>query len=816
MDQKEKLFFDKLKDLFVGAEIEGESGYINLMRIKSTYFNIISKELKKDIDEKTAEFPEFREELFDKLYSFFKTYFSESGAIYFNYLSLKSNVYEKIYNAQEDVTLFWKTHMLYYVKSEKIWHSLIMDFDLDGIVYKIHFDVSKLENKKNNEKKEILYVLKKINQYDIEFFVLYTGKGTGTTTKIADISKELKENNVFLDEEHLVQIFKTFEKQNEVDFFINKDAKKFLKSQFDLWINNFVSDESDFKEQRLTELKVLREISYRVIEYISQFENELVKIWNKPKFVLNSNYVITLDKIANKKGGIDLLSRIFKDENIDEQVKEWKELGIIENFDKKTIFMNFNKKQINKNYVHLPLDTRYLNGDTKLELLSLFEDIDNQLDGWLIHSENYQALNTTLQKFKNKVQLIYIDPPFNTGKDFQYLDRFQDSTWLTLMQNRLEFTRDLLSDSGNLYLHLDRNSNFYGRILLNSILDKNNFKAEIALDTSGSTGFKSSPNNWIKNSESILYYCKNQDKNFFVKLYTLINPDDQNAPKSERKTKGLGWLDILSDGKKFYIETWDSSELNKKEVKTDNKLDPLGMIWGDIYSFLYTQVGNNESFFFDGGQKPEHLLRRIIQASTKERDLVMDFFLGIGTTAAVAHKLNRKWIGIEMGDHFDTFYFDKGTKKIGALGRMKIVLSGDQTFNVFGHVRHPQLSRNVNWLGGGFFKYYDLEQYEQTLKNSVYEDSSPFGSSGEALYQEYVFLKDPKMLKKAIDLDLKDNKINIDLGNIYDNVDVAETISNIKGKYIQKIGRDFVILIGDEKIDFKELNFGLMRPLIWW
>ncbi len=139
------------------------------------------------------------------------------------------------------------------------------------------------------------------------------------------------------------------------------------------------------------------------------------------------------------------------------------------------------------------------------------------------------------------------------------------------------------------------------------------------------------------------------------------------------------------------------------------------MIWADIYSFLYTQVGNNESFFFQI-QKPEHLLRRIIQSSTKANDFVMDFFGGSGTTAAVSHKLNRRWIAIEIGDNFYNFYNDKNKKKIGLLGRMKIVLSGDQIFNIFTHTRHPQLSRNINWQGGGFFKYYELEQYEDTLK----------------------------------------------------------------------------------------------------
>jgi len=95
MNQKEKLFFDQLKDIFIGVKIEGESGFINLMRIKSAYFDVIFKELNKEIEEETKDFPDFKEEMFDKLYTFFKTYFSESGSIYFNYTPLKSKVYEE-------------------------------------------------------------------------------------------------------------------------------------------------------------------------------------------------------------------------------------------------------------------------------------------------------------------------------------------------------------------------------------------------------------------------------------------------------------------------------------------------------------------------------------------------------------------------------------------------------------------------------------------------------------------------------------------------------------------------------------------------
>ena len=113
---REQKFYDSLKDIFVGAKVEGESGYINLMRIKSRYYEKgVFPKLQKDIEEALQPFPEFREELFDKLYTFFSRYFSESGSIYFRHTPIHQNVYEKVYTDDKDVILFWKTHMLYYV-----------------------------------------------------------------------------------------------------------------------------------------------------------------------------------------------------------------------------------------------------------------------------------------------------------------------------------------------------------------------------------------------------------------------------------------------------------------------------------------------------------------------------------------------------------------------------------------------------------------------------------------------------------------------------------------------------------------------------
>jgi adenine specific DNA methylase Mod len=832
MNQKEKLFFNQLKDIFIGAKIDGDSGFINLMRIKSAYFDVIFKELIEEIEEKTAAFPGFKEEMFDKLYTFFKTYFSESGSIYFSYTPLKSNVYEKVYTNNKDVVLFWKTHMLYYVKTDKLWNNLTVDFDEEGVKYKLHFDVSKLEHKKANEKRAIIYELKNIENKEITFNVLYSERGSKTKTD--EILRAFKKNNIFLDEERLTGILRVFEKQNEVDYFINKDAEKFLKEQFDLWIKTYVlDDKSIFDEKRLKELKVLKDIAHKVIDFVSQFEDELVKIWNKPKFVLNSNYVITLDRIAEKEGGVRFIKeKILNNTDIDNQIEEWRELGIIkEDIEWETLFLEtLNGKKLNDKFRYLPIDTKHFDDEIKFKLLSLFDDLDNQLDGWLIHSENYQALNTILPKFREKVQTIYIDPPFNLGTnaDFLYNVNYKDSSWVTILENRINLARDLINEKGSMFVRCDYNGNMYVRLLMNDIFKLENFRNEIILKR-GKIQFGDS-NKYTVANESLFWYSKTDDyyfekfrrprykhepigsnmilrgerfpreRKFYDKEnkpHTLLPPDDTHfkfiqTTVDEMTKKGLITLkksrkDFESGYKELIGNNWEKTDLVPSFVfDTDKSIDTN---WSDISG--YSQTWDFET------ENSEKLLLRVMKTGSKKNDLILDFFLGSGTTTAVAHKLGRKWLGVEMGEHFYTI----------VLPRMKKVLAYDKS----------GISKEVkDYKGGGFFKYYELEQYEQTLKKVVYKESHPFlDFNDKSVYRQYVFMKDLKLLE-AVELDCKNNKINIDFSKIYPGIDLTETLSNLTGKAIKKATKEYVVFDDGEKIEFDNLDFNLIKPLIWW
>jgi len=825
MEKNGQLFYDKLKDIFIGAKIEGNSGFVNLMKIKSSYFDVVFKELKKEIDEKLKEFPDFKEEMYGKLNTFFSTYFSESGSIYFTYTPLKSKIYDEIYTDQDDVILFWKTRKLYYAKTDKIWNNLTVEYDKDGVKYKIYFDVSKLEHKSGNEKKEIIYELNKINTNEISCYVYYSEKGR--KTDIDDIIKKLKENKIYLNEEDIEKIFKIFEKQNEVDYFINKDAKIFLREQFDLWLKNYVFDEgSDFSEKRIKELKTLKEIAYKIIDFVSQFEDELVKIWNKPKFVLNSNYVVTLDRIANKNNGIEIIKNILNHKGIDEQIKEWKDLGIIDDsFDKKVIIQKtINGETLNPKYKFLPMDTKYFK-DLELDILSLFDNLDRELDGWLIHSENYQALNTILPKFKEKVQTIYIDPPFNTGNgDFDYIDRFQDSSWLSLMNDRISLAKQFLKNSGSIFVHLDHNAEHLGRILLDSIF-KNGFINNLAW--SYRTGGASKKTSLPYKHDSILFFAKDIENFTYKPIYERQYLEKPFIGAKQDK-EGKYYTDTLL---RDVVDGVIKDFVNKKVFNTR----PVLNLSNEFYGFKT--------------QKPEGLLYLLQYITSKsEKEIILDFFAGLGTSLAVAQKLNKKWIGIEMGEHIDNFYIgdielnktEKNridlykkfvvldykeeeskikakVKKNGILGRLKQVLSARGKNEPCG------ITEDINWQGGGFFKYYDLEQYEQTLRKCRYMPSEPFPNlDNKTIYEQYIFLKDPKLLD-AMELDYKNNKIKINFDEIYPNIDIAETLSNLKGKWIKKIAKDSVVLLDDngneeeiEYDDIKSKDFKIIKPLIWW
>ena len=216
--------------------------------------------------------------------------------------------------------------------------------------------------------------------------------------------------------------------------------------------------------------------------------------------------------------------------------------------------------------------------------------------------------------------------------------------------------------------------------------------------------------------------------------------------------------------------------------------------WSDIY-------GYSTAWGF-ATENSEILLKRIIESTSNRDDLVLDFFLGSGTTTVVAHKLKRKWLGVEMGEHFYTV----------VLPRIKKVLAYDKS----GISKEKDVKEKYNKdNAGGFFKYYELEQYEDTLKKAKYEDSDLFENPYEDPYNQYVFMRDLKMLEN-LEIDYENNKVKVALSKLYEGIDIPETLSNLLGRQIKRISTDEVEFENGEKINIKNLDYKLIKPLIWW
>ena len=868
----EQQFLDALKSIFVGAKVEGESGYINLMKIKASYFeNGVFPQLMKDIDAACKAFEKgFREELFDKLYDFFQHYFSESGSIYFRNTAQHHNIYEKVYTDDRDVMLFWKTHMLYYVKTDRLFNS--MDVEVDG--EKFFFDVSGMELKRANEKRELTYTFKSYRDGKTTLTVGYSEKGR--KTKVDDILKAVKAKGVTIEEETLEKAFRVFEKQSEVDYFINKNARAFLCEQFDLWMYQYLfKGESVFNETRLQQLKAIQEIAYKIIDFIAQFEDELVRVWNKPKFVLNSNYVITLDKIAN--GDEALLKKIFKHKGMKDQIAEWQELGMVnQKFKPELVFeKNLLNEPAHPHYQYLPLDTKYFK-DVELDILKLFDDLDASLDGWLVHSENYQALTTLLPKFRERVNVIYIDPPYNTdASPIIYANNYRTSSWLSLMHNRLSIARDTLKDDGIICITIDDNQQKELHSLVEMSFGKDSIAGTVAIRINPSgrptqTGFALQHEYAIfarNNDEAVIRKMKrseqqqkrfaeqdqegvfewrnlrregsNSDRDRRRRLYypIVVNGKSLRIPKMDWDSAKQEWVITESIAKDETIvypldddgreKTWrwghqrviddvslfmvKQTRAGKYNVYYKNYPDEEGTIsptiWMDPkYSATEHGTGAIKNLFGDtvfSYPKSVYAVEDCIDIAGLRDDtaICLDFFAGSGTTAHAVMNLNRaddgrrKYILIEMGEYFNRV----------SLPRVKKVVYSDKWKD-----GKAQPGKGVSH----FAKYFELEQYEDTLRKARYEDAPLFAGTQDA-YTSYVFLRDLKLLD-AVKVDKKKNKVEVDLEKLYTGIDLAETLSCLTGKWIKRITEETVEFQDGTTASLSEPKWEDVKPLVWW
>lgn len=878
MDYK-KAFYSKLEDCYLGVKIKdfhqgniAKSGFSNLLKIKEQYFNHIKAYLDSQIEGEPQS-----HDIYNKLFTFFDSYLNESGTPFFNDTPAYKNIYAKVYSNSKDTSLFYKTQNLYYVKSDTLYQSLTLS---DEQSYEVVFDASEYKQNADNTKNKIIFkfVNVEINDEDKAQILIKVSNQKDLFPNLNNVFKQnsnefseeflrdlkqneiLKSSKVKINEEELKKIFRSYKKQSEIDFFIHKNATAFLKEQFDLWMFGYLYKESAIQEwnrEIIAHLQRIKNIAYEVIKLIGDFENELKAVWLKPKFAKKVEYVFSIDKLNP-----NLMDSIINDKGFESQIKEWQELNLVDE--------DFNKEDLlsNDKYRYLPLDTKHFTKETKYKILSSFENLESLLNGELIKADNFQALHTLKPKYEGKVDLIYIDPPFNLGENasFDYKVNFKDSTWASLLDSRLELARDILSNNGSIFVRCDYNGNFIVRSLLNNIFGEDNFVNEIIVSKSA------------KLTETIKKYHSGNDSLFFFSKSEEYIFNVQGIEREERKWRamhlpGERWSPIP----KQYIDLFSKENLVFKNSKWTSKariilgqeyLPPNGRHWALSQETIFELEKQGGIRLIDGVPKTqesdtkkltsnwtdwvgyssdwgfqtenhEKVLQRAILTGSNQDSIILDYHLGSGTTLAVAQKLGRKWLGIEMGEHFYSV----------VIPRLKKVIAGFQS----------GISKECDYQGGGAFRYYELESYEEALshceyvlKDSSHYESSPCHSEPALAGEESQNIKSQEMFRfaqhdneiykgkdytkaesildyrksrKLIDRLHKGEIVCLDMHTEYrEEFDIFHTMANLMG---WKIKRLFLDSKGIESCEFDNgeiLNldsidlakYPKLKNLIWW
>lgn len=348
----------------------------------------------------------------------------------------------------------------------------------------------------------------------------------------------------------------------------------------------------------------------------------------------------------------------------------------------------------------------------------------------LIHGDNLLALKALEQDYSGKVKCVFIDPPYNTGGAFEhYDDGIEHSLWLNLIKPRLEILKKLLSNDGSIWISIDDDESHYLKVLCDEVFGRKNFIANIVWQK------KFSPQNdakWFSDMhDHILVYAKNKEiwrPNLLPRTEEMDNryKNPDNDPRgvwtsSDLTVKRLTEKDIYEiitpSGKSYYPpkgRSWNTSKTNFEQLVAENRVwfgvkgDNMPRLKRFITNvkdgitplslWLHQDVGHNqeakkEVITFNSENifatpKPERLIERVIHIASNKNDIILDSFLGSGTTSAVAHKMGRRHIGIELGEHAKTHCYP----------RLKAVVDGEQ----------GGISKAVNWQGGGGFKFYTL------------------------------------------------------------------------------------------------------------
>ena len=759
--------------------------------------------------------------IYNHLYQFFSRYY-EGG----DFMSLRRHraegkeAYFIPYNGEE-VKLHWANADQYYIKTTANYQSYL--FVLND-KRRVRFQIAAADNEKDNNKaangKERRFVLVKKNPVHIDDGVLvvaFEHRPLTAQEKQTYGANGSSQQKMLNDEAHgailraieaidkswlmaledssptkangertvLQKHLDTYVAKNEFDYFIHKDLSGFLTRELEFYLKNevLVLDDIENNQTALSgiaaEMKATRLIGGKIIAFLAQLEEFQKRLWLKKKFVLQTDYCVTLDRVPQ-----DFHKEIADNKA---QVQEWQKLFAID-------VSSVSEKSLRDN-PFLVLDTVHFDSDFKDKLLATLSDnaiaegkaLEDTMDGLLIHGENFQALNLLQARYREQVQCIYIDPPYNTSaSEIVYKNGYKHSSWITLVENRINFGRLLLSEDGINTVTIDY-AEFYnlGRILDNEFGSESRLGiVTILINPKG----RQHEQFFSSSTEYMICHANNPAKAIFNKTtldlekevqFTEVDKDGRYRLDNFARIRSSTTRALKPD---FYYPLYvspDGSKITLEEIPNYQKVIPIGddgieyswKVKADTFQerneekeyvavrdeesglfviknkFREQQVFKNiwtdKKYFpeFQGTNLVKNLfgntpfdypksifaVQDLLKIAAGKSAFILDYFAGSGTTGHAVINLNRedggnrKYILVEVGNYFDTVLLPR---------LKKVAYSPDWKDG-------KPISRQGSTQ---FFKYLRIESYEDSLDALVREKLEGdllTGVENEALQESY-------------------------------------------------------------------------------
>jgi len=558
--------------------------------------------------------------VFSHLTTFFKRYYDEGD--FLSQRRYKKDVYSIPYQGEE-VKLYWANYDQYYIKTSEYFKNYAFRLDNEYLVrFKINDASTEQNNNLNITGKNRRFFIDLQNPMNVLSDCLEIGfcynfreesQKSLTDEAISAITQlfneKLKHSAEFINytglfaprpteknkkrtllEKHI----NDFTSRNTFDYFIHKDLGGFLRRELDYYIKNevlFIDDINEREEQefhkQVSTIKVLKTIGYKIITFLEQLENFQKKLWLKKKFVIETNYCITIDRIPK-----ELYPEIINNAN---QIEEWKRLYAIDEITADLTRVGYSDpltvEFLEENNL-LVLDTKFFNPDVKVEILSNKLNRDRDTNGLIFKSDNFQALKLIQKKYNKSINAIYTDPPYNTSaSEILYKNNLQHASWLTFLGDRTELAKNILTDDALTCFTIDDFELYNFKFLLDIIFNPANYLSTVLIRNNPSG--RSTVKGFSINHEYALFYSKSDT--FY--LGRLEHDEKQKERYNEKDDLGdFEWENLRRNGpesnrldrpKQFYPIYFDYSKNILRVPKME--FNEIKKIWE-----IFEQKNDNE------------------------------------------------------------------------------------------------------------------------------------------------------------------------------------------------------------------------------